>query len=113
MPELTEGYKGLVLILSVPGLYCLMVLFGRRLKRQHGVRLGWLYHLFALSLAIFAPAMVLHLPWPFLQHLGAAVVILGATFVIALVDRYLWELYFQKRHGVSVPKFLAEIGRLI
>src|SRR3954471_23694508 len=107
MPELTQGYKELVLVLSVPGLYCLMVLLGRRLKRRQGVKLGWLYHLFALAMAVYAPAMVLNLPWPALQHLGAAVVLLGATFVIALVDRYFWELYFQKRHGVSVPKFLT------
>jgi hypothetical protein len=40
MQELTEGYKDLILVLAVPGLYCLMVLAGRRLKRHHGVRLG-------------------------------------------------------------------------
>jgi hypothetical protein len=38
--ELTEGYQGLILVLAVPGLHCLMVLAGRRLKRHHGVRLG-------------------------------------------------------------------------
>ena len=42
MQELTEGYKDLILVLAVPGLYSLMVLAGRRLKRRHGVRLGWL-----------------------------------------------------------------------
>ena len=33
MQELTEGYKDLILVLAVPGLYSLMVLAGRRLKQ--------------------------------------------------------------------------------
>src|SRR5437764_12470225 len=109
MPQLTLGYKELLFALSVPGLYCLLVLGGCRLKRKHGVRLGVLYHLFALCLAVYAPALYLDLPWTFLHHLGAAVVVLGATFLIALVDRYLFDLYLQKRHGVTVPKFLTDI----
>jgi small-conductance mechanosensitive channel/CRP-like cAMP-binding protein len=113
MPELTEGLKDLLFSLSVPGLYCLLVLLGRRLKRRHGVRLGWLYHFFAFGLAVYVPARLLELPWTFLQHLGAAVVVLGATVLIALIDRYVWELYFRHRHGVVVPKFLTEVARLV
>src|SRR5712672_1322875 len=109
MPQLTEGYKDLLFAFSVPGLYCLLVLGGRRLKRKHGVRLGVLYHLLAVCLAVYAPALYLELPWRFLHHLGAAVVVLGATFLIALIDRYIFELYLQKRHGVTVPKFLTEV----
>src|SRR2546428_7118243 len=101
-----------MLAVATPGLYCLLLLAGRQLKRRHGVRLGWLYHLFALGLAVYLPALLLNLQWPFLRHLGAAVVILGATFIIALVDRYIWDLYFQARHGVTVPKFLTEVVRL-
>src|SRR6267378_3192838 len=111
MPQLTEGYKDLLFAFSVPGLYCLLVLGGRRLKRKHGVRLGVLYHLLAVCLAVYAPALYLELPWTFLHHLGAAVIVLGATFLIALIDRYLFELYLRERHGVTVPKFLfLEIG---
>lgn len=113
MPDFAHSYKGLVLAITVPGLYCLLLLFGRRLKRRHGVRLGWLYHLFSLCLAVYVPAVALELPWTFLRHLGAAVVILAATVLIAIVDRYLWELYFEGRHGVTVPKFLTELGRVI
>ena len=109
MQELTEGYKGPILVLAVPGLYCLMVLAGRRLKRHQGVRLGWLYHLFSLCMAVYVPALLLNPNWAFIRHLGAAVVILGACVSIALVDRYLWELYFQQRHRVKVPKFLTEV----
>ena len=113
MPDLPDGYKILFLALAAPGLYCLMLLLGRSLKRQRGVKLGWLYHLFSVCLAVYVPAMLFNLDWAFVRHLGAAVVILGATVLIALVDRYLWDLYFRVEHGVSVPKFLTELVRLI
>jgi small-conductance mechanosensitive channel/CRP-like cAMP-binding protein len=109
MPQLTEGYRDLLFALSAPVLYCLLVLGGRRLKRSHGVRLGVLYHLLALCVAVYAPALYLNLPWGFLHHLGAAVVVLGAIFLIALIERYIFELYLKKRHGVTVPKFLTEV----
>src|SRR5690349_13069010 len=113
MPDLSQSYKGLVLLLCVPAVYCVLVLFGRRLKRQHGVKLGWLYHLFSLSLAVYAPAVLLGLPWTFLRHLGAVVIMLSSAVIIALVDRFLWEVYFQSRYGAAVPKFLTELVRLL
>src|SRR5260370_627963 len=113
MPEFAQSYKGLLFAITVPGLYCVLVLFGRRLKRRHGVRLGVLYHLFALSLALYVPAVALDMRWTFVRHLGAAVIVLSSTVIIAIVDRYVWELYFQARHGVTVPKFLTELVRLM
>src|SRR5690242_11622623 len=114
MPGKAQSYQSLVLLaVAVPGLYWVLVLFGRRLKRRHGVWLGWFYHLFSLSLALYVPALALDLPWAFTRHLGAAVIILSSTVLIALADRYLWELHFKERHGVMVPKFLSELGRLV
>jgi small-conductance mechanosensitive channel/CRP-like cAMP-binding protein len=113
MPELAESSKGLALVFAVPAFYSLLILCGRRLKRQYGVKLGWLYHLFALSLAFYLPAALLRLPWTFLHHLGAAALILASTVLIAIVDRCLWEVYFQERQGATVPKFLKELARLI
>src|SRR3569832_2184916 len=112
MPELLKSYEGLILLMAVPGLDCLLVLFGRKLKRRHQVSLGWLYHLFAISLAVYLQAVMLRLPWAFLHHLGDAVIILSATVLFAVVDRYGWGLYFQVRHGVAVPKFLSDLARL-
>src|SRR5712672_2823752 len=100
MPELADSYKGLVMALSVPGLYCAFLLLGRSLKRKHGVRLGILYHLFSFCLALYIPAAIVKLDWTYLRHLGAASAVLGATFVIALIDRYVWDLYFGQRHKV-------------
>ena len=33
--------------------------------------------------------------------------------VIALVDRYLWDLYFEKRRQTVIPKFLRELVALV
>ena len=112
MPQFSEGIKYLILGLSVPGLYCLLVLAGRHLKRRHGVRIGFLYHLFAAGLSFYLPAVLLDLPWPALRHVGSAVVVLAATVLASLLDRYLWEFYFLERHGVRVPKFLTELCRI-
>lgn len=102
-----------LVLLAVPGLYCLMVVLGRRLKRQHGVRLGYLYHLFSLSLAVWAAEHLFDVRMSYRRELGVLTTVLGALFLIALVDRYVWELYFQQRHRVKVPKFLSDLVRLV
>src|SRR5262245_43345430 len=113
MPELPQSYKAVVFALAIPTFYFSLVLFGRRLMRWHGVRLGWLYHLFALSLAVYLPAVALGFPWSFLPHLGGTVIVLTAMVFSAVVDRYVWELYFKGRHGVLVPKFLTQVLHII
>jgi hypothetical protein len=40
MPEISEGRKHLVVVLSAPGLYCLKTLPGPRLKCGRGAGLG-------------------------------------------------------------------------
>lgn len=109
---LPDWLRFLLLSLAVPGLYCLMVVAGRQLKRKHRVRLGWLYHLFAISLAVFVPMQILGIKWH-QPEIGACVVVFGSIFLIALVDRYVWEVYFKERHKVEVPKFLTEVARLL
>src|SRR5258708_3186581 len=123
MFEMPEKYRALILVCSIPGLYCLMLLLGRWLKRIHGVRLGWSYHLFALCLAIYFPAKLFDLrlslqlwgaePIPFRREVGALMCLLGAFFLLALVDRYIWDLYFRQKHRVKIPKFLIEVSTLL
>ncbi len=112
MGDLPTGYKGLVLLLSVPGLYCLMLLLGRVLKRREGVRLGWSYHLFALCLAVYSMAKLFGVHFTGRRELAALLGILTAAFVLALLDRYLWDLYFRQKHRVKIPRFLSEVVTL-
>jgi small-conductance mechanosensitive channel/CRP-like cAMP-binding protein len=99
--------------LAVPGLFFLMLMFGRWLKRQHGVQLSWLYHPFALGVAVYFSGLMVGATWPFLRHTEWVTLILGSLFLIALVDRYVWDLYFKQHHHVEVPKFLIEVVRLV
>jgi small-conductance mechanosensitive channel/CRP-like cAMP-binding protein len=86
---------------------------GRFLKRRAGVRLGLLYQLFCLTLAFYAAlaAYGVHASWR--NHIGAAVVILSTAFVVALVNRYVFDWYFEARRQTTVPHFLREIVALL
>src|SRR6266567_1287090 len=107
-----EWLQILLVAIAAPFVYYLMVMLGRSLKRKHGVQLGVLYHVFSLGFAVFLPAALLRNDWPLIHHIGAFTVIFGGVFVISLVDRYVWELYFKQLQNIDVPKFLPEVVRL-
>src|ERR1700704_6692012 len=86
---------------------------GRILKRRAGVRLGILYQLFCLILAFYAAlaAYGVHTNWR--NHVGAAAILLSTAFIFALVNRYLFDLYFEKRRQITIPHFLREVVALV
>src|SRR5438046_6790014 len=82
---------------------------GRFLKNRAGVRLGLLFRLFSLILAFDAAIAVygVHAPWR--HHVGAAAILLSTALVVALVDRYVWDFYFEKKRQTPIPHFLREV----
>jgi len=47
-------------------------------------------------------------------HIGAAAILLSSALVVALVNRYIWDWYFEKRKQTPIPHFLREVfGGLI
>src|SRR3984893_5512713 len=82
---------------------------GRFLKRSAGVRLGLLFRLFCLLLAFYAALAVygVHADWR--NHIGAGVILLSAAVIVALTNRYVWDLYFEKRRQTPIPHFLREV----
>src|SRR5437773_4644810 len=82
---------------------------GRFLKRRAGVRLGLLFRLFCLILAFYAAIAVygVHAPWR--NHVGAAAILLSTALVVALVNRYVWDFYFEKKQQTPIPHFLREV----
>ena len=68
---------------------------GRFLKRRAGVQLGLLFQLFCLTLAFYAAITVygVHAPWRF--HVGSAAILLSTALIVALVNRYVWDFYFE------------------
>jgi small-conductance mechanosensitive channel len=82
---------------------------GRFLKRRAGVPLGLLFRLFSLILAFYAAIAVygVHAPWR--HHVGAAAILLSTALVVALVNRYVWDFYFEKKRQTPIPHFLREV----
>src|SRR6187399_3493795 len=82
---------------------------GRFLKRRAGVRLGLLFRLFCLIVAFYAAIAVygVHASWR--HHIGAAAILLSTALIVALVNRYIWDLYFEKRRQTTIPQFLREV----
>src|SRR5437016_8089036 len=82
---------------------------GRFLKRRAGVRLGLLFQLFCLILAFYAAIAVygVHASWR--HHVGAAAILLSTALVVALINRYVWDLYFEQKRQTLIPHFLREV----
>ena len=82
---------------------------GKFLKRRAGVRLGLAFRLFSLILAFYAAIAVygVHAPWR--KHVGAAAILLSTALVVALVNRYVWDFYFEKKRQTAIPHFLREV----
>jgi len=96
------------------GTFFVALMFGRLLKRGAGVQLGILYQLFCLTLAFYAALAVygVKADWP--NHVGAAAILLSTALVVALVNRYVWDWYFEKQKQTPIPHFLREVfGGLI
>src|SRR5256885_1723372 len=91
------------------GTFLVALTIGRLLKQRAGVRLGLLFRLFCLTLAFYAAIAVygIHADWR--NHVGAAVILLSTALIVALVDRYVWDLYFEKRRRTTIPHFLREV----
>src|SRR5213595_1818530 len=82
---------------------------GRFLKRRAGVQLGLFFRLFCLILAFYAAIAVygVHASWR--NHVGAAAILLSTALVVALVNRYVWDLYFEQKRQTLIPHFLREV----
>ena len=74
---------------------------GRLLKRRAGVRLGLLYQLFCLTLAFYAAIAFYGVQAGIRDHATAALILLGTFLVVALLNRYLWEGYIEKRRDAD------------
>src|SRR5947207_5737511 len=106
---LLETQRAAITILVFVGTFFLALTIGRFLKRRAGVRLGVLFQLFSLTLAFYAAITVygVHAPWR--NHIGAAAVLLSTALLVALINRYVWDFYFEQRKQTPIPHFLREV----
>jgi small-conductance mechanosensitive channel/CRP-like cAMP-binding protein len=115
--ELTGGSAVAVTIVVGFGLFLAGLGLGRWLKRRSGVRLGFLYLLFCASFVLWVSLEIEAGDFPHrlgvLRALRAANVFLGTFFLLALVRRYYWEIWFEKHRKVKAPKFLSQLLGLV
>lgn len=106
---LPETERAAVTAVVFVGTFFAALTVGRLLKRRAGVRLGLLFQLFSFTGAFYAALAVygVHAPWR--NHIGAAVVLLSTALVVALVNRYVWDFYFEQRKQTTIPHFLREV----
>lgn len=117
LAELTEGSSIAVTAVIGLAIFVAGIGLGRWLKRRAGVRLGFFYLLFCAVLVVwlsveFEGGEFAYRP-NVLRALRAACVLLGTLFVLALVRRYFWELWFEKQRKVKAPKFLSQLVGLM
>src|SRR4051812_40565604 len=92
--------------------YFVSLTVGRLLKRRAGVPLGVLFQLFCLTLAFYAALWFYGVKADWRNHVGAALFLLSTAFLVALLDRYLWDLYWEKKRRATIPHFLRQVVAL-
>lgn len=107
-----DTQKGLVTMIIVVGTYFALLLLGRLLKHRAGVQLGAIYQLFSLVLAFYAGIAFYGMEASILRHLGGVAIMLGTFFVLALLNRYVWDIYFEKKRQTTIPQFLRQVVAL-
>jgi small-conductance mechanosensitive channel/CRP-like cAMP-binding protein len=107
---LSEAERAAMTALVFVGTFFVALWVGRFLKRRAGVRLGLLFRLFCLILAFYAAIAVYGVQASWRNHVGAAAILLSTALVVALVNRYVWDFYFEKKRQTPIPNFLREVA---
>src|SRR6266478_2021238 len=106
---LPETERDAITVIVFIATFFVAVAIGRFLKRRAKVRLGFLFRLFCLTLAFYAALAFYGVHAPCRNHVGAAVILLSTALVVALVNRYVWDLYFEQKRQTLIPHFLREV----
>src|SRR5246500_1908466 len=104
-----EAERDAITVIVFIGTFFVAVGIGRFLKRRAGVPLGLFFRLFCLMLAFYAAIAVYGVRASWRSHVGAAVILLSTALVVALINRCVWDLYFEKKRQTLIPHFLREV----
>src|SRR5262245_15872432 len=105
----SEAQRGAITVVVFIVTFFVVLGIGRFLKRRAGVQLGLLFQLFCLMLAFYAAIAAYGVRAPWRYHVGSAAILLSTALVVALVNRYIWDLYFEKKRQTTIPHFLREV----
>src|SRR6266699_3169683 len=104
-----EAERDAITVIVFIATFFVTLWIGRFLKRRAGVALGLFFRLFCLTLAFYAAIAVYGVQAPWRSHVGAAVILLSTALVVALINRYVWDFYFEKKRQTPIPHFLREV----
>ncbi|HEY0793997.1 MAG TPA: mechanosensitive ion channel domain-containing protein, partial [Chthoniobacterales bacterium] len=93
--------------------YLLIVGLGRLLKRRAGVPLSWVYHPFALSVALLAAARCLNVDLPGARELGLMALVTAAFPLNAVLYRFFWPIYGYPGEHARIPGFLPQVVAIL
>ena len=110
---LSETQRAAVTILVFFVTFFFTLSIGRLLKRRAGVRLGMLFQLFCVTAAFYAAVWTYGLPMQLKHHVTALFILTSTVVVVALINRYLWDFYFEKKKQTPIPHFLREMVALL
>jgi small-conductance mechanosensitive channel/CRP-like cAMP-binding protein len=114
-------------LIASPVIYVGGLALGRWLKRQHHVRLGPLYHLLCLALALYIPLSAIYAanpPAPLpggveswqernLRYFSSTLILLAIAFALALLRRFFWQRWFKRAHEAEAPKLLQQVFNFV
>ena len=106
---LSEAERAAITALVFVGTFLVALWAGRFLKRRAGVRLGLPFRLFCLILAFYASISIYGVQASWRNHVGTAVILLSTALAVALLNRYVWDFYFEKKRHTPIPHFLREV----
>jgi small-conductance mechanosensitive channel/CRP-like cAMP-binding protein len=112
MFHLLQDQKALVTMILFIGTYFVALTLGRLLKHRAGVQLGVLFQLFCLTLAFYTAISFYGVEADWRRHVGAALFLLSIAFLIALLNRYLWDGYWERKRRATIPQFLRQVVAL-
>jgi small-conductance mechanosensitive channel/CRP-like cAMP-binding protein len=110
---LSDTQRAVVTILIFFVTFFLTLSIGRMLKRRAGVRLGVLFQFFCITAAFYAAIWSYGVPLSLLHHIRALLILTSTVVVVALINRYLWDYYFEKKKQTPIPHFLREMVALL
>jgi small-conductance mechanosensitive channel/CRP-like cAMP-binding protein len=107
--NLLETNMPIVAVLIWLGTFFVALMIGRLLKRRAGVRLGLRFQLLCVALAFYAATSFYGVTATWQNVIVAGVILLTTTFVLALLDRYLWNVYFETKRQTPIPHLLRQV----
>lgn len=110
---LDETEKAIVTAVVFVATFLIALMIGRLLKRRAGVQLGLFFRLFCLALAFYVAMWVYGMSIDIRNHVGAALALLSTAILVALINRYVWDLYFEKKRGTTIPHFPRQLVALL